>query len=62
MKLLDDKWVAIDGSVFCEIKYQTKSDFGVKYFTQDAIAFNVGQKIAEHIVKLHNVELEKLNG
>jgi hypothetical protein len=61
MKPVRDKWVARDGSVFCETKYQVKSDFGVKYVVQDSIAFNVGQEIAEHIVRLHNAELENKN-
>jgi hypothetical protein len=55
------KWYVKDGSVFStETKLKCSKDFrlGKNYQYQDAIAFNVGNKIAEHIVELHNTRLQ----
>lgn len=62
MKTIESQvWVVKDGSIFVastEQKYNP--DFKVKYETQAAVAFNVGDKLAKHIVELHNTSLKKL--
>lgn len=61
-----ERWVVKDGSIFCERVYTVKSDYGRKYDAQDSIAFNVGDEVANHIVKLHNAVIDeqtkKVNG
>lgn len=48
------KWVAIQGSIFTEQEVERQSDFGKKYKARLSIAFNVGDKLAKHIVQMHN--------
>jgi len=55
--LLKEKWVARGGSIFSAVVKPGRSDFGVEYKNQEGVAFNVGQKIAHHIVELHNSKL-----
>lgn len=59
---MKNKWFARDGHVFSE-KVVTKKNadfrFGDEFKYNEAIAFNVGQKLAQHIVDLHNASLEK---
>lgn len=56
-KRCKERWVAKNGSIFCERSYSVKTEYNTKYMTQDSIAFNVGEKVAEHIVALHNASL-----
>ena len=52
---LDERWVAREGSIFCEKIYTAKSESGNNTFErQDSVAFNLGLDVAEHIVNLHN--------
>lgn len=55
------KWVALGGCIFTEQLYRHKADLGKEYHSRQSIAFNVGQKVAEHIVNLHNASLESKN-
>jgi hypothetical protein len=51
------RWVAVDGSIFTEDRFEVSLPFkAVKL--QQAIAFNVGRDMAQHIVKLHNAALD----
>jgi hypothetical protein len=55
------EWYVKDGSVFStEVKIKCSKDFrlGKNYKYQNAIAFNVGDKLARHIVELHNASLK----
>lgn len=56
------KWFERDGHIFSE-KVVTKKNadfrFGDEFSFNEAIAFNVGQRTARHIVKLHNASLTK---
>lgn len=57
---MEAKWFAKDGSVFSEkVTVKKNQDFrlGKTFECQEVIAFNVGNKIAQHIVALHNKEL-----
>lgn len=56
-----ERWVVKDGSIFCERVYTAKSEYGRKYDVQDSIAFNVGDEVAAHIVKLHNAHIDEQN-
>lgn len=60
-KSLDQvKWVAKDGSIFAaESVDQYNPDFKVRYKVTPAVAFNVGDKLATHIVNLHNKALDE---
>jgi hypothetical protein len=54
---MNHKWVAQDGHIFSEkVTLKNNKDFrnGRNFECQDAIAFNVGDKLAKHIVELHN--------
>lgn len=56
MSHINERWVAIDGSVYTEEAYLRQVAGGeVKY--RPGIAFNVGQMVAEHMVRLHNASL-----
>ena len=57
--LKDEKWIAIEGSIYSEREYQEKSDYGRKYKVRKSVAFNVGQELASHIVSIHNAELAR---
>ena len=59
--MMKHKWFVKDGSVFSEQeKSKHSQDFrlGKEYKYQEAVAFNVGDRIARHLVKLHNASLE----
>lgn len=57
------KWVVKDGSIFAaESVNQYNPDFKVRYKMTPAIAFNVGDKLAAHIVELHNKALDETQG
>lgn len=54
---MKSKWFAKDGSVFSEEVITKKSQefrLGSNFKYNEAIAFNVGNEIANHMVKLHN--------
>lgn len=52
-------WVADGGSIYTADTVELKLDFGKRSIrVREAIAFNVGEKVAEHIVKLHNENLK----
>lgn len=56
MSHINERWAAIDGSVYTEESYLRRVAAGeVKY--RPGIAFNVGQMVAEHIVRVHNASL-----
>lgn len=52
-------WQVIDGSIFTVYEYTTKTETGTLIKQPKAIAFNVGDKIAQHVVAFHNRSLEK---
>lgn len=57
MKPLQERWIAINGSIFTERAERKMSEHSGRPIAEpqrDAIAFNVGQQVAEHIVALHN--------
>jgi Neuraminidase (sialidase) len=57
---MEAKWFAKDGSVFSEKVITKKSqDFrlGNTFKCQEVIAFNVGNKVAQYLVSLHNKEI-----
>lgn len=61
MKLTKEKWVAIDGSIYTGQAFKKTSLFNnlpMREKHRESVAFNVGQSLAEHIVKLHNASLE----
>lgn len=55
-KLLKERWVAIDGSVWTERKYPVVSNLNknCEQTTRQAVMFNVGDDVAKHVVTLHN--------
>lgn len=59
--MMKHKWFVKDGSIFSEqVKSKHSQDFrlGKEYEYNEAVAFNVGDKVAKHIVALHNASLE----
>jgi hypothetical protein len=59
--MLKHKWFAKDGSVFSEqIKSKHSQEFrlGKEYEYHEVVAFNVGHRMAKHLVDLHNASLE----
>ena len=50
------RWVVKDGSIFTEEEFKVKLEFKF-IMTQVSVAFNVGREVAEHIVRLHNEQL-----
>ncbi len=60
MKLLKQRWFVEGNSVYSEeVKTKSNQDFrlGKDFTYHEAVAFNVGEKIAKHIVELHNASL-----
>ena len=57
LEMKNEKWIAVNGSVMEEKTSTVRTEFKTTYVSRKYIAFNVGQKIAEHIVKLHNDSL-----
>lgn len=54
------RWVAVDGSIYTEEAFLKRSDFTNKNLADKqriSIAFNVGDKVARHIVAVHNGNL-----
>jgi hypothetical protein len=60
-KAIQMPWVVKDGSIFTEGTVEMRSEFpGNKttYQVPVAIAFNIGEEVARHIVELHNKEIQ----
>lgn len=60
MNILTERWIAIDGSVYTERAMPKKTESTGKLMEtqqRDSVAFNVGPKVAAHMVKLHNESL-----
>jgi hypothetical protein len=55
---VNDRWVAIDGSIFTEREFEQKTAVGKFIKVRRSIAFNVGKETAQHIVDLHNGQVE----
>lgn len=56
--ILKQRWVAKNGSVFVEEPADIKFEYHKKAKPiQKAIAFNVGQEVADHIVRVHNAQI-----
>lgn len=56
------RWVAKDGSIFTEDALPVKVESQKKpIMLLKAIAFNVGQEMAQHIVHVHNTKLAEEN-
>ncbi len=55
--MLKEKWVVVNGSIITEKTYKVKTEHDTTFIAPKYIAFNVGNKMAEHIVKLHNDSL-----
>jgi hypothetical protein len=54
------RWTEIDGSIYTEGTFPKRSDFTNRNLVEKqriAIAFNVGQTVAQRIVNLHNHQL-----
>lgn len=62
MDVKKHKWIAIDGSLYVEkVEDRYNRDFKVKYQVREAIAFNIGQEMAEYLATIHNHVLEMKN-
>jgi hypothetical protein len=48
------RWFVKDGSIFSENETVVQSKYGTTYKYNEAIAFNIGNDLANHMVKLHN--------
>jgi len=60
--LFDQRWVAVNGSVYSVETKEFRSEFPGNrktYRIQPSIAFNVGPGVAEYIVRLHNAQLKR---
>lgn len=56
MSHINERWAAVDGSVYTEAVHERAAPAGRIYY-RPSIAFNVGQMVAEHMVRLHNASL-----
>ena len=58
--MINERWIAIDGSVYVELPRLKALSTVVKSIqpVRQAVAFNVGASVAEHIVSVHNESLE----
>jgi hypothetical protein len=54
---MNDRWVAIDGSIYTEQEFEQKTVAGKFIKVRRSIAFNVGKDTAQHIVDLHNGQI-----
>lgn len=62
MSAKNSKWIAIDGSLYVDkVDDRFNRDFKVKYKVREAIAFNIGQEMAEYLAAIHNHVLEMKN-
>jgi hypothetical protein len=57
MAPLTERWVAIEGSIYTEAEHEQKTAGGLTIRVRHAIAYNVGDAAAQHIVTLHNSAL-----
>lgn len=56
---IERPWVEDCGSIYTADTVELKLDFGKRSIqVRESIAFNVGEKIAKYIVKLHNENLK----
>ena len=55
---LNQQWIAKDGCIFVEDTKEVKTEFQRWITVNESIAFNVGDDVAKHIVKLHNASLQ----
>ena len=61
MKVMEEKWVEDNGSIYTVNTVPARSDFPNQKRTirvRVSIAFNVGKELAEHIVRVHNESLK----
>ena len=55
MNILKERWMAVDGSVVVERPTTARFDRNPETRqVHQAVAFNVGDDVARHIVQLHN--------
>ena len=59
-KKLSRKWIAINSSIYTEDTIVTKLSDKCTKRLRMSIAFNVGSKVAEHLVKIHNQHLDSV--
>lgn len=59
VNVLKEKWIAVSGSIFTEREFTGRGPGGNSYKFHPAVAFNVGDDVAKHIVRTHNEELTK---
>lgn len=60
MKVEKERWIAIDGGIYTEKIFDVKCELSSnKIKARYCVAFNVGRAVAEHIVRLHNIEFER---
>jgi hypothetical protein len=61
VKITEVRWVVVDGSIYTADTVEMRSDFSPNrtiYNVPNAVAFNVGDRLANHIVELHNASLK----
>lgn len=60
MKKMKVEWIARDGSIFTRDQIVViKIDATKTIRVQESIAFNVGEELANHLVRLHNLYLQE---
>ena len=52
--MIKEYWIVKDGSIFTDKAYKYITDHKT-YYARRCIAFNIGEKLANHLVDLHNV-------
>lgn len=56
-------WIVDNGSIYTADTVELKIDFSKKSIqVREAIAFNVGDAVAHHIVETHNAQVNWMNG
>ena len=58
MNLKKVKWVSENGSIFTEATEKVKFEFTGFKEVRSCVAANVGKEVADHIVGLHNDQLQ----
>lgn len=59
--MLKHKWFEYEGSVYCVVeKTKHNQDFrkAKEFKYHEAVAFNVGKAVADHIVAMHNATVK----
>ena len=62
ISMLDKRWVAENGNIFVDESFTKRNSdykYGEFFEVRNSVAFNVGQRVAQHIVDLHNASLTK---